>query len=69
MDYWSFILAGLGLLQLWLAGSGLKINSFVGGLTSIGWFVYGLQFQQFGFLISASVFFVVHVRNYVRWSK
>jgi diacylglycerol kinase len=69
MDYWSFVLAGLGLLQLWMSGSHLRTNSLVGGLTSVGWFFYGVQFQQWGFLISASVFLVVHVRNYVRWSK
>jgi hypothetical protein len=69
MAYWSFILAGLGLLQLWLAGSKLRVNSMVGGLTSVGWFVYGVQFEQWGFLISALVFLIVHVRNYVRWSK
>jgi hypothetical protein len=69
MAYWSFILAGLGLLQLWLAGSKLRVNSVVGGATSVGWFAYGVQFEQWGFLISALVFLVVHVRNYVRWSK
>jgi hypothetical protein len=69
MDYWSFALAGLGLLQLWLSGSELRANSLVGGLTSVGWFAYGVQFQQWGFLVSAVVFLIVHVRNYVRWSK
>jgi hypothetical protein len=69
MEFWSFLLAGLGLLQLWLAGSKLRVNSVVGGLTSVAWFAYGVAFQQWGFLISAVVFFIVHVRNYVRWSK
>ena len=69
MDVWSFVLAGLGLLQLWLSGSKLRVNSVVGGVTSVAWFVYGVQFGQWGFLVSAVVFFVVHVRNFVRWSK
>ena len=69
MEFWSFVLAGLGLLQLWLAGSKLRVNSVVGGVTSVAWFAYGVVFEQWGFLVSAVVFFVVHVRNYVRWSK
>jgi len=69
MDVWSFVLAGLGLLQLWLSGSKLRVNSVVGGVTSVAWFIYGCQSGQFGFLISAIIFFSVHVRNFVRWSK
>lgn len=69
MDIWSFVLAGLGLFQLWLSGSKLRVNSLVGGFTSVAWFVYGLDSGQFGFLVSAVVFFIVHVRNWIRWSK
>jgi hypothetical protein len=69
MEFWSFALAGLGLVQLWLAGSKLRFNSVIGGFTSVVWFAYGVVFEQWGFLVSALVFFVVHVRNYVRWSK
>ena len=69
MSLWSFVLAAGGLVQLWLSGSKRRFGFVVGMLTSVGWFVYGLQSRQFGFLISAVVFFVVHVRNFVRWSK
>jgi hypothetical protein len=69
MSAWSFVLAAGGLIQLWLSGSKFRFNFVVGMLTSFGWFVYGLQSEQFGFVISAVVFFCVHVRNYVRWSK
>jgi hypothetical protein len=69
MDLWSFGLAGGGLVQLWLSGSKRRVGFVVGMLTSLGWFVYGWQSRQFGFLVSAVVFFVVHVRNFVRWSK
>lgn len=69
MDLCSFVLASGGLVQLWLSGSKSRFGFVVGMLTSVGWFVYGVQSVQFGFVISAVVFFVVHVRNYVRWSK
>ena len=63
------MLAGGGLLQLWLSGSKRRVGFVVGMATSLGWFCYGCQSRQFGFLVSAVVFFVVHVRNFVRWSK
>jgi hypothetical protein len=69
MSYWSFVLAGLGLVQLWMSGSKRRSGFVVGMVTSVGWFWYGLDSAQFGFLVSAVVFFVVHVRNFVRWSK
>jgi len=69
MSIWSFVLAGLGLVQLWLSGSKRRFGFVVGMFTSVGWFWYGLDSSQWGFLVSAVVFFVVHVRNFVRWSK
>jgi len=69
MLVWSFILAGLGLIQLWLSGSKFRFNSLVGMLTSFGWCCYGFQFGQWGFILSGLIFFVVHVRNWIRWSK
>ena len=69
MTLWSFVLAGGGLIQLWMSGSKFRFGFVVGMLTSVGWFIYGVQSEQWGFLFSAVIFFVVHVRNYVRWSK
>lgn len=69
MDVWSFGLAAGGLIQLWLSGSKSRLGFVVGMATSVGWFVYGLVSSQFGFLVSAVVFFIVHVRNFVRWSN
>jgi hypothetical protein len=68
MDMWSWLLAGLGLLQLWMSGSKLKANCVVGLITSACWFAYGLTFNQFGFLISATIFGAVHIRNWIRWN-
>jgi len=69
MDLWSFALAAGGLIQLWLSGNKARVGFVVGGFTSLGWFVYGWQSGQFGFIVSAVIFCFVHVRNYVRWSK
>ena len=38
------------LLILWLSGSKRRVGIVVGMLTSVGWFCYGWQSRQFGFL-------------------
>ena len=52
------MLAGGGLLQLWLSGSKRRVGFVVGMLTSVGWFCYGWQSRQFGFLVSAVIWVI-----------
>ena len=66
---WSFILAGLGVLSLYLTGKKMKSGWVVGLANSCLWIVYGLSFEQYGFLISAVVFIAVQLKNYLNWSE
>ena len=68
MSFWSFALAGLGILQIYLTGKKLRIGWVVGIATSVLWFIYGLATTQYGFLISAIVFGAVHYKNWQSWS-
>jgi len=68
MSLWSFALAGLGIAQIVLTGRKLRIGWVVGMATSALWFVYGLATEQYGFLISAMVFGMIHYRNWRSWS-
>lgn len=67
MSLWSFVLAGLGILQIYLTGEKLRIGWLVGIATSVLWFAYGIVTDQYGFLISAIVFGVTHYRNWKLW--
>lgn len=68
MSLWSFALAGLGILQIWLTGKQLRIGWVVGMVTSALWFAYGYATGQYGFLISAIVFGAIHFKNWRAWS-
>ena len=67
MSLWSFALAGLGILQIYLTGKKLRFGWIVGLMTSLLWFIYGIVTAQYGFLISAVVFGAIHWRNWVSW--
>jgi len=67
VSLWSFVLAALGIAQIILTGEKIRHGWLVGVLTSILWFIYGVTTQQYGFLISAVVFGVIHFRNWLSW--
>jgi nicotinamide riboside transporter PnuC len=66
---WSFVLAGLGVLSLYLTGKKMKSGWVVGLANSCLWIVYGISSEQYGFLISAFVFIAVQLKNYLNWSE
>lgn len=69
MSLWSFALAGLGIAQIWLTGKKIRHGWLVGVLTSVLWFIYGVTTEQYGFLVSAVVFGVIHIKNWQAWGK
>ena len=66
---WSYTLAGLGVLSLYLTGKKLKSGWLVGLVNSGLWIIYGLTTDQHGFILSAVVFIVVQYKNYFAWDR
>ena len=66
---WSFVLASLGLLSLYLTGKKMKSGWVVGLANSFLWIVYGISSKQYGFIVSAFVFIAVQLNNYINWSE
>jgi nicotinamide riboside transporter PnuC len=66
---WSYTLAGLGVLSLYLTGKKLKSGWVVGLANSGLWIIYGLTTDQYGFIVSAFVFIAVQYKNYVAWAR
>jgi nicotinamide riboside transporter PnuC len=66
---WSYTLAGLGVLSLYLTGKKKKSGWLVGIFNSFLWITYGIITKQYGFIISAVVFIAVQAKNYKEWSK
>ena len=66
---WSYLLAGLGVLSLYLTGKKLKSGWVVGLVNSGLWVIYGITTNQYGFIMSAVVFILVQYKNYVAWAR
>jgi len=66
---WSYLLAGLGILSIYLTGRKLKSGWVVGLINSALWIAYGLTSGQYGFVISALVFIGVQLKNYLNWAE
>ena len=66
---WSYVLAGLGVLSLYLTGKKLKSGWVVGIINSGLWMTYAVVTNQLGFLLSAFVFVAVQIKNYLQWAK
>lgn len=65
----SFILSALSLLSLWLMGNKNKLGIVVGLANQLLWVVYALMLKQYGLLIGVIAYTIIHIRNFVKWSK
>ena len=67
--YWSFLLAAIGILGLYLAGSkniwGWAVSFSAQGL----WLTYAIASHQYGFILSAVAYGWVYGRNYYKWKR
>lgn len=68
-DLWSWVLAGLGIVQIYLTGKKRRIGWVVGFITSCMWATYAVLFGAWGFLFSAAVFGWIHVKNWLDWGE
>lgn len=66
---WSVVLATVGILGLYLAGS----RNVLGWLVSFGaqvlWFIFAIVTKQYGFILSALAYGWVYGRNYLKWRR
>jgi hypothetical protein len=66
---WSIVLAGVGILGLYLAGS----RNLWGWLVSFGaqalWIIFAIVSKQYGFILSALAYGWVYGRNYLKWRR
>ena len=66
---WSFVLAAVGVLGLYVAGRRLWWGWAIGlGAQSL-WVVYAIATRQWGFIASAIAYGCVYTRNAVAWRR
>jgi hypothetical protein len=65
--YWSWLLTGVGVFGLWLAGRRDRRGWMVGVGAQVLWIAYATATHQWGFYFSALAYGWVYVRNARAW--
>lgn len=66
---WSFLLAAIGILGIYLAGEFNKLGWFIGFAAQGLWIAYAIVTNQHGFIFSAIGYAWVYILNYRKWLK
>lgn len=66
---WSFVLSGVGIVGIILAGSKRKVGWLVGFLVQPLWIVFAITTGQYGFILNAVIYAAVYARNWLRWRR
>ena len=64
---WSFALAGIGILGIYLAGRKNLLGWALGVSAQVLWIVFAVVTQQWGFILSALAYGWVYGRNFIKW--
>lgn len=67
--WWSWLLAGIGLTGLWLAGNHNVHGWRIGVAVQVLWITYAIVTRQWGFIASALAFGFVNGRNLMKWQR
>jgi nicotinamide riboside transporter PnuC len=66
---WSFILAAVGILGIWLAGKNNKWGWAVGLFAQVLWFIFAIVTKQYGFIVTALAYGWVYGNNFYKWHR
>ena len=69
MIIWSFALAALGILGLYLAGRKNAWGWALGLAVQFPWAVYAVITEQYGFIVSSVAYGWVYAKNFIAWRK
>ena len=65
--WWSYGLAALGILGLYLSGNRNKVGWLIGAGAQILWIIYAVVTEQYGFIAYAIAYGVMYSINYGKW--
>lgn len=69
MVMWSWVLAAVGVTGLYLAGRRIWWAWLIGLAAQVLWIAYAIATAQYGFLVSATAYGAVYLRNAVLWRR
>lgn len=65
---WSYLLAAVGILGIWMAGRKSWVGWAIGCGAQLLWVAYALVTAQYGFIISALAYAAVYANNWRKWT-
>ena len=69
MEYWSYLLAFIGVSGIFLVGRKTIWGWLILCVSECLWIVYALETKQYGFIVSALAYGVVYVKSYIGWRR
>lgn len=71
MNYqlWSWLLASVGILGIYLAGRRKASGWLVGIFAQLLWISYAIVTRQWGFLFTAFAYGAVYIKNWQAWRR
>jgi hypothetical protein len=69
MEYWSWILAVIGVAGIYFVGRKTLWGWFVLLFNEVVWIAYALITKQYGFIVSAIAYAAVYIRSYLHWKS
>jgi hypothetical protein len=69
MEYWSWILAVIGVAGIYFVGKKTLWGWFVLLFNEIIWIVYAIITEQYGFIVSAVAYAAVYIKSYLHWKE
>lgn len=69
MEYWSWILAVIGVAGIYFVGKKTLWGWFVLLFNEVIWIVYAVITEQYGFIVSAIAYAAVYIKSYLHWRE
>ena len=68
-QYWSWLLAAIGVSGIFLVGRKTIWGWLVLCVNECLWIIYALTTKQYGFIFAAVAYGVVYVKSFIHWRK
>lgn len=69
MEYWSWILAAIGITGIFFVGKKTVWGWLILLANECIWIAYAVSTKQYGFIISALAYAAVYIRSYIHWKR
>ena len=69
MEYWSWVLAAIGVTGIFFVGRKTIWGWLVLLLNECLWFIYAIVTEQYGFIFAAIAYATVYLKSYLHWRK